>query len=298
MMRITERIFTGAAAAALAACAGLAALPEVPDEAVAALGSTAGVPQAGGFVFIDGKYVPPPYTVTRRGNGIFINRTQVVQPVPWAAAASADEPKSALDEDGDFEVVKADETVAEKTETVAEKTETAADDKDELLFGDPDDGAGKREVHAIDALFDDTPAPKKAAPAPERKPQQQPVNASMTQQQTDELRTRLDTLRKSYETALGRGDIYFFAEGRSRVNGTYGSAKTLFSVLPAALRSARTPQDLLTRLNQGGVYFLDLRTCADLNKHRMSFTQLEERWKQIEADEAAKRTAPGTRRGR
>lgn len=277
-----------AAGVAFAACMGMAALPEVSAEAVEVLGSTMGVPQTGGFVFIDGKYVAPPYTVTRRGNGIFINRIQVVQPVPWVAAATADDPKKALDEDGDFEVVEADEADAKEEE---EEKEAEPND-DDLLFG----GTAKKEVHAIDALFDDTPKKK----APERKAVQppQPTGTAMPKQQVDELKTKLDTLRKSYETALGRGDIYFFSDGRSRVNGTYGTAKTLFAVLPAALRSARSPQELLAKLNQGGVYFLDAATCSDLYKHRMSFSQLEDRQKQIEADAAAKRTAPGAGRVR
>ena len=59
-----------------------ASLPEVPEAALEALGSTPGTPQNGGFVFVDGRYLPPPYTVTRHGNGIFINRIQVEQPVP------------------------------------------------------------------------------------------------------------------------------------------------------------------------------------------------------------------------
>ena len=269
-----------AGGAAFALCAGMAALPEVPEEAVGALGVTTGVPQRGGFVFVDGKYLPPPYTVTRRGNGIFINRIQVDQPVPWAAPAPKDAPKK-LDEDGDFEV--AEEEDAEEV--------VGADDGDELLFGDAQ--GGKAEAHAIDALFDDVAPVKKKAPAPKVPP---PARAAAdaplsNKQQADELKVKLDALRKQYEAALGRGEIYFFAQQHSRVNGTLGSAKALFAVLPSALRYAQSPQDLMARLNQGGVYFLDLPTCADLYRNRTSFAQLDERRKQIEAEDAAKRAA-------
>jgi len=288
---MTKGIVTGAAVAVLAVCTVLA-LPEVSAEAVEALKTTTGIPQVSGFVFIDGKYVPPPYTVTRRGNGIFINRIQVLQPVPWAVSETAtrDEPRMILDADGDFEVVEEEE---------AQENETA-DDMDDFLFGGAGNsaGGGNREVHAIDALFDDTPPPTRPTREPQRRPPPPPTDTAMTQQQVDELRARLDTLRKNYEIALGRGDIYFFSDGRARVNGTYGTARTLFSVLPAALRTSRTPQELHARLNQGGVFFIDLATCTDLHKNRMSFMQLEERWKQIEADEAAKRTAPGAGRTR
>lgn len=257
------------------ACAGMAALPEVSDEAAAALGSAAGVPQRNGFVFIDGKYLPPPYTVTRRGNGIFINRIQVEQPVPWFD--SAQERRKKLDDDGDFEVAEEEEKVVLG---------------DELLFGDADGAKQEADAHAIDALFEDiAPAKKKV---PEKKPApapQPPTDAALSKQQVEELKGRLDAVRKKYETTLGQGDIYFFAQRHRPVNGTYGSAKTLFAVLPAALRSAQSPQDLMARLKQGGVFFLDPETCADLYKNRTSFIQLEERQRQIERDEAVKRAA-------
>jgi hypothetical protein len=60
-------------------------LPEVPEEAIEALGTTVGTPQNSGFVFIEGRYLAPPYTVSRKGNGIFINRIQVEQPFGWTA---------------------------------------------------------------------------------------------------------------------------------------------------------------------------------------------------------------------
>lgn len=69
-----------------AACHSLDAksLPEVTQAALDELGITYGVPQMNGFVFVNGRYLPPPYTVTRRGNAIFINRYQVEQPVAWS----------------------------------------------------------------------------------------------------------------------------------------------------------------------------------------------------------------------
>ena len=287
-MRITKRIAVGVVVSLLAACAGLTALPEVSAEALDALGTTTGMPQTSGFVFIDGKYIPPPYTVTRRGNGIFINRVQIDQPVPWFGTPQEEMPLKKLDDDGDFEVVDEDAGEAEDDVVLVEETE-------DLLFGDVLGNDEKPEVaHAIDALFDDV-APAKKTASKRNATQPQPTAEGMSTQQIDELKAKLDTLRKGYEVALGRGDIYFFAQHHSRINGTYGSAKTLLSVLPSALRSARSAQELMAKLNQGGVFFIDLATCADLYRNRTSFVQLDERRKQIEADEAAKRA---TGRGR
>ena len=82
-----------------------AAFPEVPQEAKEELGSTSGRPVMSGFVFINGRYLPPPYTVARVGNGIFINRLQVQQPVPWSRFQPQAEEDKAVDSDGDFESV-------------------------------------------------------------------------------------------------------------------------------------------------------------------------------------------------
>lgn len=114
----------------------------------------------------------------------------------------------------------------------------------------------------------------------------------------EELRVQLEARRKGYEQALSRGEIYFFSQRHSRLNGNYGTARTLMSVLPAALRSAQSPQDLLQRLNQGGVYFVDLAICSALYKNKLTFPLLEERQKRIEESEAAdaaKRPVPLSR---
>lgn len=79
---------------------------DVSREALALLGSTAGQPQNGGAVFVDGRYVAPPYTVSRQGNALFINRYLVQESPEWETLATANRSKGKfLDEDGDFEIV-------------------------------------------------------------------------------------------------------------------------------------------------------------------------------------------------
>jgi hypothetical protein len=114
----------------------------------------------------------------------------------------------------------------------------------------------------------------------------------------DDLRTRLDTLRKGYELALGQGEVFFFSERQSRLNGNYGTARTLLQVLPGSLRNAQSPLDLMQRLNQGGVYFVDLAICSALFKNRMVFPLLDERLRRIEEAElleASRRNQSQTR---
>lgn len=52
-------------------------------QSVQELGMSKGRPVTNGFVFIDGKYIEPPYLVARPGHGIFINDHLVDRPCPW-----------------------------------------------------------------------------------------------------------------------------------------------------------------------------------------------------------------------
>lgn len=79
---------------------------EVTSEAITALGVTEGKAQANGFVFFDGRYIQAPYTVSRRGNGIYVNRFAVLESSEWATLLGAHRTQGKfLDEDGDFEIV-------------------------------------------------------------------------------------------------------------------------------------------------------------------------------------------------
>jgi hypothetical protein len=260
-----------------------AQLPDVAEAAVSELGSTYGTPQMNGFVFIDGHYVPQPYTVTRRGNGIFINRIQVEQPVAWPrgggaeAAGAGQERKKTLDADGDFEVVA---PVAQaRPEPVPEKAKAVKSIDD--LFADGEEAAPppEPEPEAEPAVPPPVAAAAVAPPAPVRSPEKIAREKAWAVE-------GLDRIRKNYEQSLERGEFFFFGQRHNRVNGTYGTARTLMGVLPKALRYASSPQDLQQRLQQGGVYFIDLAVCVELFRNKMTFPQLEERLRKIEEGEA------------
>jgi len=260
-------------------CGAGAQFPEVSEEALAELGSTYGIPQMNGFVFIEGRFIPPPYTVTRKGNGIFINRMQVEQPVPWSGFAAAGtngaEPpaKKAVDADGDFEAVEA-----------AAKPAPAAPAAPAVPAGEPAAEPDKpKTAQSIDDLFADEAKPAAQAPALQPAAGRTPEDVKA---EKDALRANLDRIRKGYEQSLHRGDIFFFGQRHNRVNGNYGTARTLMGVLPKALRHAESPNDLLQRLTQGGVYFIDLGICTELYKNKTTFPLLEERLLKIEEAEA------------
>ena len=79
-----KHILIAALAATLFANAADSVFEKVPDAARKALKGARGKPVRKGFVFINGHYLPPPYTVARYGTAIFINNVQATgQIVPW-----------------------------------------------------------------------------------------------------------------------------------------------------------------------------------------------------------------------
>jgi hypothetical protein len=101
----------------------------------------------------------------------------------------------------------------------------------------------------------------------------------------------LDRIRLYFEAGLSQGEIFLFNNKNGRINGTYGTAKTLFAVLPEAVRYSQSPQDLMARLNQGGVFFLDGNACEDLYRNKLNFMVLDERRRAIEISEEKKNSS-------
>jgi hypothetical protein len=264
-----------------------AQLPDVPEEAIEALGSTAGTQQINGFVFFEGRYIAPPYMVTRKGNGIFVNRIQVEQPFAWMAETLtlaalppakklAEEVKKSDVESGDSSLETVEQGPAEDfmNASVLPPAEAKPVDKPagnalDLLFGD---GSAKTAT----GEKNDSAVEKKAVPV------------VLTQKQKNELRYKLDAIRSRFETGLAQGEIFLFNDKNGRINGTYGTAKTLFAVLPEAVRYSKSPQDLMSRLNQGGVNFLDINACTDLYRNKFNFMLLSDRRRAIEINEEKK----------
>ncbi len=315
-------------------------LPEVPQAAVDELGVSAGIPRMSGFVFIDGRYIPPPYTVTRKGNGLFINRIQIEQPVPWTyfdpeadiqpavqdgnVAEFGDDPANAVqpavpvmavdEEQAPKKVSSIDDLFGDdqqdKPAPEAKKSENKTISSIDDLFG----GGGevetpapapvkKRSVGSIDDLFSDddgnTPAvPPVVQPRAEMEIREDPVMHAPPELTPDELEKRKDILKKQldekrafYERALAMDELYFFGTTHTRLNGTYGTARALFEVLPSALRYSRSPDDLMQRLRAGNVYFVDYAVCDALYQNKRTFPLIQQRLDKIKYEEAQKAAA-------
>lgn len=307
-------------------------LPAVPQAAMDEMGIEYGTPLMSGFVFVDGRYIPAPYTVTRRGNGIFVNRIQVEQPVPWsyfdpdsiveptADLESLDEVKKVEDAAEIAPALQPSEKTGQKSDNVfsiddlfgdaddnsmdapaAEKKQPETISSIDDLFGDNDDdvtpapAAEKKsgEVDSLDDLFsDDIPAAKARKPKPSRATSVKRAPVELTEAEIKErkeiLKKSLNEQRAFYERAIAKGELYFFGTMHHKINGTYGTARALFEVLPSALRYSRTPAELQSRLQDGGVYFVDIIVCQALYRHKTTFPLLQQRLDKIKLEESIK----------
>ena len=123
-------------AAAVMAATGAFAFQPIPKEGAKALGVTRGKPFSAGVVFINGKYIEPPYVVERWGTGIRINKEPVTgQVIDWNEFLKTQE---------GVKVEKRTETVP--AAPVVQQAAPAVEDVDSS---------------SLDDLFDDDPKPVK-----------------------------------------------------------------------------------------------------------------------------------------
>jgi len=309
-------------------------LPEVSRTAIDEMGIEYGIPRMNGFVFVDGRYIPPPYTVVRRGNAIFINRIQIEQPVPWSyfdpeaeTAEGVEEPALAVNIDIAAPAVETprEDPVEESNEKPArvasiddlfgesdqDEEKTSAQEVKPKTISSIDDLFGEEEekkvpgtvavknskVDTLDDLFGtdgkDSASARKTEErsvlnAPRIRSSEEKLTPAQLEERKDILKKRLNEQRAFYERAIAKGELFFFGTMHNKINGTYGSARVLFEVLPSALRYSRSPEELLRRLQAGDVYFVDISVCEALYRNKTTFPLLQQRLEKIKQDEAIK----------
>lgn len=194
-----RRFVLSALFAVMASVTAFAGFAPVPKEAVKAFKVAKGKPCKTGWVFVNGKYVEPPYVVERYGTAIRINGIQVTDPlVSWeklvmtqpessrVTIEEAPPPEPAVEEPPEKpEETKAEEKKEdEKKEEKAKPKDKDEDDDEELEASNSATlrikpflvGAAKDERDPLDRLFDDD--------EPEEKPEKK--SKKEVEEDTDE----------------------------------------------------------------------------------------------------------------
>jgi len=273
--------------------------PKPPDAAVRALKITKGQAFSSGYVFINGRYVPPPYVVERYGNVIRINGIQVTrQMVPWVEFAKTQK--------GFREVVPEEESREEKT---ADETSAAAEE-DATPARQPS-AAPARGAVSLEELFDDgavaAPASgeerhiaEKHSSAPDvqmkKSETSRPVAKNPPRRQekeyvfdgefianpsTDALVEKINDYRMKCDSRLRAGGYLFFGTRYKVQTGNMRMAKYLVAQLPSIMKDSQSYSSFASEMHRAGLSFLPEAVMRDLFLYRhVSFVNLLERAKQ------------------
>ena len=259
------------------------AFSPIPRESAKALGATKSrKPIDDGLVFVNGRFVPPPYVVERRGVGIRVNGIQVTgQVVDWT----------------DF--LRTQDGVTFKTPAPQSPSPSAAPS---AAAPAPEPVEFEEVSCELDALFDDDAAPrqnkpaktkakrpapkKKAPPKPPAPPPPVPVldGEFVMNDAAKALLARVNAARTEIDRVLRNGGFICFGDGYSRLTGDRKSAERLMAVLPELQQRAESAEALKDAVRAAGLVYLHDAACEDLFRNRIGYRALQERRARLDRD--------------
>ena len=239
-----------------------AAFQPIPKESAKALAVTRGKPFSSGMVFVNGKYVAPPYVVERWGTGIRINSIPVTgQIVDW----------------NDFLKTQADVKI--ETKEIAAQDAPAPTPKPVSLAA---------ETSALDDLFNNAPSSSArpsvvSLPAPRTPPQPKTVvTCTLTgpfvpNADSKALLKRVNDARTEIDRVLRTGGFICFGDNYSRVTGDRRALQTMMRSLPEIQQRAESAADFRARARAANLVYFSDALCEDLFKNRIDYRKIKER---------------------
>ena len=270
----------GAAPATTAAVTVKNNFPRPPAAAVTALNKTVGKPFNAGYVFIDGKYIKPPYTVERYGTVVRVNGYQVTSEiVPW---------EEFLKTQAGVTVTKTETPAGDASDALSDDAPVAEPEPEpEMEEEDEDDSAS-----SLDDLFDDDPKPAKAAKKPAKKKVSKPKpkkpatvvsysldGAFVPNERSKALVAKINAARTKIDSQLRAGGNFFFSARYSNVSGDAGSSKRILEKLPEIMKKNSDREAFGAACRQAGLVYFTSALLDDLHKNRFDYLQLADRRK-------------------
>ena len=269
-MREERKVFL--LAAIVMTMAGAFAFQPIPKESAKALGVTRGKPFVAGAVFINGKFIDPPYTVERWGTGIRINQTPVTgQVVDWNEFLKT--------QDG----VKIEKKVIEPAaapvavESVATSVKDSADALDELFDDDPKPAKPSRSTS--------TPSAPSRPAVPRTEVTYSMDGAFKPNDASRALLKRINDARTGIDRILRAGGFICFGNNYSRVTGDKRTLAKMMAALPDLLQKSATVEEFNAGVRSANLIYLNEVLCEDLFRHRLDYRKLQKRNARIQSDE-------------
>ena len=255
------------------------AFATVPKQALVELKATVGKPFSSGLVFVNGKFLDPPYKVERYGTALRINGVQVTNEIiPWTEFLKT-QPGVRVEK---VEPPPAAAAPAPVQETASAAEETATSDS----YTDD-----------IDDLFDDDPKPKKkvaAKPAAvKRQPKAAPPQPTTTvvldgefvpNDKTKAMVARINKERTRVETVLRKGGCYFFGTRYTPISVDRMPAEMFLSSIPGVMKSNTAFEPFSSAARAKGITFLSEAVLRDLFRNRLDYIRLIAREKAIKEE--------------
>ena len=255
------------------------AFQPIPKASARALGVTRGKLFSKGLVFINGKYLPPPYVVERWGTGIRINSTPVTgQIVDWneflktqpGVKTVTTEPESAA-------VSESAEPEAEAEATSETQPVEAAADVNSLddLFEDDSD---ENDVKKKPAAARSTPKPKvvhKPAPKPRATVSYVLEGDFVPNEETKALVNRINQTRTDVDRTLRSGGFLCFGDKYPSLSGDSRLLKKLLSKLPELQQQATDEAAFVSSAYAANIVYLNETLLRELYKNRIDYLQLK-----------------------
>ena len=267
-------ILSFSAVAAPEPAAKRAAFATVPKQALVELKATVGKPFSAGLVFVNGKFLDPPYKVERYGTALRINGIQVTNEiVPWTEFLKT-QPGARVEK---IETPQSADAPAADTAPAVEEPEV------EESYDSSDD---------IDDLFDDDPKPKKKAkkPAVKRPVKATPPPPTTTivfdgefkpNDKTKQMVARINKERTRVETTLRNGGSYFFSARSMPISVDRLPTEMLLSSLPDVMKSNTTFEQFSSAARSKGLTFISDKVMRDLFRNRLDYIRLQARAKAV-----------------
>lgn len=245
-----------------------------PAASLKALKAAVGKPFNSGWVFIDGKYLDPPYKVERYGTVIRINKIQVTgEIVPWE------------------EFIKTQKGVkVSRTETAAPAGEPAPEP---VIEEEPEPEPEDDWESSLDDLFDDAPATKKKSTAKKKstykpRPPKPTVTVSYSldgdfvpNDKSNALLQRVNSMRTKIDSLLRGGGYCCFSSRYPAITADGGAARHVLSKLPAIMKDNPNLSAFSQSIRDAGFVYFSEKFVEDLFRNRFDYLKLQKRYNDI-----------------
>ena len=222
-----------------------------------ALGVTIGRTVTNGFVFVDGRYLEPPYVVSRRGHTVQINDVVVEQPCPWPipeapkvviTTEDPEVPASLTEHSSEFDPEFIRFHVAKRSYLYYHLKLRGKDYSEAMVkayasLPNVESAKMGRDLNYIEVKYRGGGVGRIRIVPMSRKPKEWTPES---------LLESLETSRRNYETRLAQGDYFCVGSRMSRTTGTSAGALMTLVPLVEILKASKDAKEVQQRFQAAG----------------------------------------------